>query len=88
MEEGYMALYVAIVKQVTPEKAFDLLNGKKNSRAKKKNRKWTDTEILMMEIMHSQGMKWADVARNFRIEPELARSLTYARRKSRGELKA
>lgn len=56
--ESWMALYLSIIKQVTPEIAFNMLDG-----AKPKIRKsWTRNDIEDVVAYRNQGMTLKDIA--------------------------
>lgn len=78
IQENYMALYVAIVKGVSPDKAFSLLGNKPKNETettKKTFRRWGRTEISIMRLMRKRGDKWDDIGRRFGISGKHARSL-------------
>ena len=60
MSEGYMALLVSILKNVPTERAFRMLNGDI-----RKNRQWTPDDILQVQMMRQEGMRWKDIAKAF-----------------------
>lgn len=74
--EGYMALCVSILRGVSPEKAFALLEGRTGHREKKKHKKkWSKTEIIIMKLVHDRGGSWDDAGKQFGISGSHARSL-------------
>lgn len=77
MSENYMALCVSILAGVSPEKAFALLEGKPVHREpmKKRNKKWSETEIIIMRLLREKGNTWDEVGRQYGISGHRARSL-------------
>ena len=67
MSEGYMALLVSILKNVPIEKAFRMLNGDI-----RKNRRWTPDDILQVQMMRQEGMRWQDIAKVFGVTETVA----------------
>ena len=56
MTEGYAALYLAIIKGVSPEMAFKMLDGKRTKR------EWTIEDIKKMDKLRLRGVKWKTIA--------------------------
>ena len=65
MNEGYMALTVCILRNVTPEVAFKMLQGKRYI-----NRKWTSYDIEEIEIMRDNGMTWREIGNTYSVEAQ------------------
>ena len=64
MNEGYMALMVSILRKVTVEQAFMILDGK-NPSTKIKPRTWTQADFREIEQYRSQGYSWNDIGEMF-----------------------
>lgn len=67
MNEGYMALTICILRNVTPEVAFKMLQGKHYI-----NRKWTAYDVEEIEIMRSNGMTWREIGNAYGVEAQVA----------------
>lgn len=65
-----MALLVSILKNVPTEKAFRMLNGDIG-----KNRKWTPDDILQVQMMRQEGVRWKDIAKIFKVSENAMRSV-------------
>ena len=76
MNEGYMALTVCILRNVTPEVAFKMLQGKHYI-----NRKWTAYDIEEIEIMRSNGMTWREIGNAYGVEAQVAYKMYYYHKK-------
>ncbi|MGN0694542.1 MAG: hypothetical protein ACI4LK_06510 [Lentihominibacter sp.] len=64
MNEGYVALLIAIFREITPEQAFMVLDGK-NPKAKVNNHKWTDSEFEEIAIYREEGVSWRRIGEMF-----------------------
>ena len=60
MSEGYAALYISIVRGVSPDKAFRLLSGQKAE-----NKHWTKQEMQEIESLRENGHTWSDIGEMF-----------------------
>ena len=74
MNEGYMALTVSILRNVTPEVAFKMLQGDKY-------RKWTANDVPEIEMMRQSGMTWREIGRNYGVTEQAACSMYYYQKK-------
>lgn len=84
LRENYYALYVSIVKGVTPNQAFALLGTKQlveEEAPKRPQKKWNITEIMIMQRMRQKGRKWDEIGKQFGISPQNARSIVMYRTK-------
>ena len=61
MDEAYMALFVSIIKEVSPEEAMRLMEGKKP----KKYRKWTAEDYEYIEFLRAEGKTWKQIGQDF-----------------------
>lgn len=57
MNEGYEALLIAIICEVTTEDAFLMLRGKRSRR----NHKWTPEEMEDIKALRERGVQWAEI---------------------------
>ena len=57
MNDGWLALCISILKGVSPEVAFKMLDGNKVA-----NRKWTDDDIRDIEELRNKGLSWQKVS--------------------------
>lgn len=71
MTEGYAALYLSIIKGVSPEIAFKLLD---NPRV---NKKWTPEDIKCTEEMREKGIGWNEIAESFKTNKQTAQRIFY-----------
>lgn len=62
MNEGYMALAVCILRNVTPERAFRILDGDKRC---VERRHWTLEDINEIECLRTKGMTWKQIAQMY-----------------------
>ena len=65
MNEGYMALTVCILRNVTPEEAFKMLEGKKY-------RKWTADDVYKIAMMRNLGTKWREIGKVYGVTAQVA----------------
>lgn len=75
MNENYMALCVSILAGVNPEEAFKRLSGRAKKSEEKRNKKWSETEIIIMRLLREKGNTWDEVGRQYGISGHQARSL-------------
>lgn len=64
MNEGYLALLIAIFRKVTTEQAFLILDGK-NPKAKINNHKWTDSDFEEIAGYREEGVSWRLIGEMF-----------------------
>ena len=74
MNEGYMALTVSILRNVTPEAAFKMLEGNKY-------RKWTADDVPEIEMMRQSGMTWHKIGRAYGVTEQVAYKMYYYHKK-------
>ena len=74
MNEGYMALTVSILRNVTPEVAFKMLEGSKY-------RKWTANDVHEIEMMRQSGMTWREIGRVYGVTEQVACRMYYYHKK-------
>ena len=58
-DEGWLALCICILANVTTEQAFRLME---NPTTRRQNRRWTQEDFEEIEILRSEGFKWKDIA--------------------------
>lgn len=63
LTEGYAALYLSIVKAVSPDMAFDMLY------EPRQRRKWTDDEIKEIQEYREEGYTWKTLGAIFDTSP-------------------
>lgn len=62
MNEGYMALTICILRNVTPERAFRILDGDEQW---VERRRWTAEDVNEIECLRTQGMTWKQIAKMY-----------------------
>lgn len=70
MNEGYLALLLAIFRNVTQEQAFRILDGK--TPKAKKNRKWTDDDFQEIAQCRKEGLKWNEIGEMYGMKEKSA----------------
>ena len=63
LPEGYAALYLSIVKAVTPDRAFDMLY-----EPYREHRKWCDEDIMEIKECRKEGYSWRELGKMFGID--------------------
>ena len=76
-DEGFLALIICILANVTPEHAFKIIDNTEN---KGRYRKWTEYDFQQIELDRKERMSWAAIGEKYNTDGRSV-SRIYNRRK-------
>lgn len=78
MDEGYMALVISILRNVSPDTAFRMLNGEERWYER---RHWTAEDVEEIEALRESGMTWRMIGNTYGVTAQVVYKMYCYRKK-------